>query len=365
MSSNSTPGSGDWYPNDGTASGQGPSYGEGQTYGQPGGGPPPGPAADSWSWDPSYGPMRMGAPKPGIIPLRPLTFGEFFDGAFRAIQHNPLTLLGVSLLVSVVFAVIQYVTTRPLTDWIMRMPGSGSSEVDVLIQQGVPGILSTLLSSAVTVVLSGLLVVPVSESIIGRKISTGDMFRRSKPRIWPLVLTSLIVILATSIGPMVVSSGLFLLLGTLASSGAAPLVILFPFLALALLVVTVWLSIRLAMAGPAVMLEQISPVDALKRSFDLTRGFTMRNLGVTIVAALVVAAIALAISLPIGLVSGMFYVFGTQVLAIAAVVSVIAQTLSTAISVPFSAAVTVLLYVDLRMRKEGLDVALARAAGAG
>jgi hypothetical protein len=39
--------------------------------------------------------------------------------------------------------------------------------------------------------------------------------------------------------------------------------------------------------------------------------------------------------------------------------SVIAQTITT----PFIALVTVLVYIDQRMRKEGMDIELARAAG--
>jgi hypothetical protein len=44
-------------------------------------------------------------------------------------------------------------------------------------------------------------------------------------------------------------------------------------------------------------------------------------------------------------------------------VSTIGSILAGTLTYPFVAAVTVLLYVDLRMRREGLDLTLARAAG--
>ena len=41
----------------------------------------------------------------------------------------------------------------------------------------------------------------------------------------------------------------------------------------------------------------------------------------------------------------------------------LAGIVATTITAPFTAGVIVLLYVDRRMRREGLDIALARAAG--
>src|ERR1700733_2453673 len=84
-------------------------------YGQPGPGQPgsrrpaPGP--------PGYGQPPPGqwpryseaAPKPGVIPLRPLGVGEILDGAFASIRRNPKAVLGLAAVVMTIAAVISAV----------------------------------------------------------------------------------------------------------------------------------------------------------------------------------------------------------------------------------------------------------------
>ena len=114
---------------------------------------------------------------------------------------------------------------------------------------------------------------------------------------------------------------------------------------------------------PAVMLEKVGPTDALRRSFELTRGFVWRNLGVIVVAVIVTGAISGVASLPISLITSGLISLGTEFLWIAGVASVLLAALLSALVTPFLAAITSLLYVDIRMRKEGLDVELIRAVG--
>ena len=45
-------------------------------------------------------PYAMAAPKPGIIPLRPLSVGEILDGTFTTIRRHPKATLGLSAAVA-------------------------------------------------------------------------------------------------------------------------------------------------------------------------------------------------------------------------------------------------------------------------
>src|SRR5688572_28137295 len=47
-----------------------------------------------------YGPPQ--APKPGVIPLRPLGLGEILDGAITTMRTYPKQVLGVSVLISAI-----------------------------------------------------------------------------------------------------------------------------------------------------------------------------------------------------------------------------------------------------------------------
>ena len=148
---------------------------------------------------------------------------------------------------------------------------------------------------------------------------------------------------------------------------------------LATLVLTIWISIRLTLALPAVVLEGVGPAEALRRSWQLVQGTWWRVFGITLLAGIVVAFIGGILQFPFSIVASlaggsgglttMFHAGSTGAaaaaptvlsLAIGAIGSIIAATCTR----PISAGVTVLLYTDMRIRKEGLDLALNQAAQA-
>jgi hypothetical protein len=51
-------------------------------------------------------PERPPAPRPGIIPLRPVGVGEILDGAFTAVRRNLKATLGISAAVMVICSVV-------------------------------------------------------------------------------------------------------------------------------------------------------------------------------------------------------------------------------------------------------------------
>ena len=90
-----------------------------QGYGQQGyGQAPPG------QW-PRYG---EAAPKPGVIPLRPLGVGEVLDGAFASIRRNPKAVLGLAAVVMTISAVISAVITKTLLNLgSVNLPSQGQN----------------------------------------------------------------------------------------------------------------------------------------------------------------------------------------------------------------------------------------------
>ena len=133
---------------------------------------------------------------------------------------------------------------------------------------------------------------------------------------------------------------------------------------------------RLAFAAPALLLENLGIVAAMRRSWRLVRGSWWRVLGVllltTIIASIangllqtpfsIIGAVIAAAVAP-GDASGSTAAI-TPAVVITSVSGNIGTVIASTVTAPFSAAVTALLYIDLRIRREGLDVALARAAGA-
>ena len=97
----------------------------------------------------------------------------------------------------------------------------------------------------------------------------------------------------------------------------------------------------------AVMIEGKRPMEALSRSWDLVRSNWLRVLGIGIVYVAITVIAVFAASLPGLLVSG---VEDTTVMGN------LLTTAGSAIVAPFSYVGTVVVYMDLRARKEGYDV---------
>ncbi|MGY3682370.1 hypothetical protein ACVWXU_005993 [Streptomyces sp. TE33382] len=120
------------------------------------------------------------------------------------------------------------------------------------------------------------------------------------------------------------------------------------------------------------MLERQSIPTALRRSAKLVRGAWWRTFGILALTYLIVLMLALVISIPFGVVAlsadgnGLDELlnadsagFGWPFLIVTGIGEVIVSTLT----YPFTAGVMALLYVDQRIRREALDLDLARAAG--
>ncbi|MDO5495528.1 MAG: glycerophosphoryl diester phosphodiesterase membrane domain-containing protein, partial [bacterium] len=306
--------------------------------------------------------------KVGIIALRPLGFGEFFDGGFRAIQHNPQVMFGLSLIVALVTGAFQAVLVTWLlgnlasidpTDQAAVFAGLGSLTVSMIVMLAITGL--------ATLVLNGLLITSVSQSVLGRKVSISTVWREARGRILRLIGLTIVIGLingAVIIAAMLAAGLLLAPLSGIGSSSAAVLAIFAAFLIfLGAVVVVLYFYTRLSIASPVLMMEKSGIGTAISRSWALTKGFAFRNLGVLLLATLISGVIVAAAAVPIGFLSGMLMQLPSSLGWLQVGLPMFLQGLLTALITPFLAAVTALLYVDLRMRKEGLDVALIRAAG--
>jgi hypothetical protein len=143
--------------------------------GQPGAPPPPGlPPGQPPGWGP--GGWQQARPKPGIIPLRPISLLEIYDGAFQALRTNPRTMIGVSAVViaitTLISAVPQAFGLVAFSRALLRDPGAAGASPQE-IAAGVTGLASGFIIPAViewlaVTVVTGLLIVAVSAAVLGR-----------------------------------------------------------------------------------------------------------------------------------------------------------------------------------------------------
>ncbi len=130
--------------------------------------------------------------------------------------------------------------------------------------------------------------------------------------------------------------------------------------------------IRFSLASPALMLEKQGIKKAMSRSAKLVQGTWWRIFGIQLLATIIANVVASIIVIPFTLlaaavsgdgVTGWLDSGGSSLGWTFLIVSGIGAVIGSMITFPITAGVTVLLYIDQRIRREALDLELARAAG--
>ena len=382
----------DWRsPSDGSADQQSPRPRDDAPRFGAYGSPPPGrggagqgPAPDGASWAAPADGFFL-APKPGIIPLRPLSIGEIISGAFESLRANPRAMFLPSLIVltatGALSAVLNYFGTSLLFSNLNSL--IDSSDVDSS-DVTFSGILSTfvgsfasqvvglLLTALATTILTGLLIVAVSRSVLGRIATPGEVWERTRGRILPLIGQTLLITLITVIADTIILVIGIVLIAVIATSIMGPdpgagAIIATVLVALALTVLVfiaaVFLIVRLSLAPAALMLENTGVVEGIGRSWALTRGSFWRVLGILVLAGLITGIVNGMLSFGLGLIFGVVALGLPAAQPLVTALTMLLTSVLSALVLPFTAAVTALTYIDLRMRGEGLDVELRQAAG--
>lgn len=127
--------------------------------------------------------------------------------------------------------------------------------------------------------------------------------------------------------------------------------------------VVIWVLIRWSVATPALFAEGVGPVKAVGRSWNLVRENWWRTVGIVIIVAIMVSLIQSALGV---LFTGIAAVVpGLSDDLRAGLVTTVATLVDALVSAITPIAIT-MLYLDLRVRKEGLDLdQLARLAAPG
>ncbi|MFF3289871.1 glycerophosphoryl diester phosphodiesterase membrane domain-containing protein [Streptomyces sp. NPDC003023] len=314
---------------------------------------------------------RPPAAKPGVIPLRPLGVGEILDGAVSTMRAHWRTVLGVTITLSVVSQICSILVERYLLPEPPDIDPNATPEET--LAQSVDSLQASLLAMgpALLIVVIGtlltiaLLTVVISRSVLGRPVTLAEAWNEARPRLPHLLGLTLLLpagsaaIMTVGVLPGILIGGAGVLLSVLGG--------------LAAVAVVVWLWVRFTLASPALVLERQGVFTSLRRSAKLVQGAWWRIFGISLLTVLLTFVVSMVIAIPFtiiafaadgGVAVGDFFTgkspeFGWPFLIITGIGSVIASS----ITYPISAGVTVLLYVDQRIRREALDLELARAAG--
>ena len=336
--------------------------------------PPQPPAAPGPA--PAYGEQPPGystygyrpEPRPGVVPLRPLGLGELLDGAVGVLRRYPRPTLGMSAAVAVVAALVNLVLLltafRPFVDVDSTGLENGSTEAleEALGGAAVGGVLAGGITLLSTAVLTGVLTAVVGKAVLGQPFDLAGAWAQVRPLLGRLIgVAFLLALVAAGIAAV----GTFLGVLVIVLGGAVAALLGVP-LILGSIAGAVYLYVRLSLAPCALVLEKVGVRDSLRRSWLLVKGDWWRVFGISLLTFVVAMFVSLVIQAPfellgygsLGELTGGGDALSTRTLILSSLGGIVASTLVE----PFTAGVRALLYVDRRMRAEGLDVALTAAA---
>ncbi|MFY9931116.1 MAG: hypothetical protein WAK82_24265, partial [Streptosporangiaceae bacterium] len=378
------------FPEPPAAEGSGGPFGQAGPYGAPGPYGPPGPPGTYGQQPPPYaqpglpgppGPYgyppraRPTAPKPGVIALRPISAGEILDGAVTAIRRNPRATLGLGAMIMTIYGVVAAIAEPSAVGGFTgfsRLSGNQAHNQAQLRHQlsnfghQITGLLVTYLILIVaSQILTGMLTVVIGRSVLGDRVTVGAAWRQTLPRL-PAMFGAIFLYFLVFVGIWAVYLGIGVVIRAGLNASGPVLAIYFVVVGIAVLCLTVWLWTSFLLASQVVVLERTGPVRALGRSWRLVRRSWWRVFGIVLLAGLIVGLAGTVLQLPFSVPAGLITSHAgtplhppTAAVIIGTVGLIVARTVTGALQ----AGIYVLLYVDLRMRKEGLDMALRTAAG--
>jgi MFS family permease len=301
-----------------------------------------------------------------VVPLRPLTLGELLDGAVKVVRRYPRPTLGMSGLLAIVTTLLNVLAVLA-TDYSSLAEdvsgGSTSSEPDV--GASVASIPANLVGLLAGIVLTGFLVAVVGKAVLGRPTRFRETWEQVRGRILALVGLALLTTLLV-IAPL----GLAVLVAVLLGAVSPWLLLLGVPLVLAGVALSVRLYVRLSLAPAVLVLERAGVRTAMRRSGALVgsalRGDFWRLLLALALVQLIAVFVTGVLTVPFAVLGGVNAVVNPDAggFTLLFVVTQVGGGLASFLVSPFVAAARGLLYVDRRMRAEGLDLTLQAAARA-
>jgi hypothetical protein len=230
--------------------------------------------------------------------IRAMSLGEILDMGFKLVRDHFTVLVGIAAATYLPLAVVGAVV-RPSPGH----PPSGVAIAAILLVYLLVLLASPIVWAAITFALG--------EIYLGRTASVGGAFRSGLSLSLPLVGTTLLAGIAVVLGLLLlVIPGLYLIL-------------------------------TFTLVAQVIVLERVSGFAALRRSRILMRGNLLRAFGVLLVGGLITGVLGGVLQLVLGFIP---------------LVGPLASGLAQAVGMTYSSAVVVLLYFDIRCRKEAFDL---------
>jgi hypothetical protein len=247
----------------------------------------------------------------GMAALPPRRIGELLSAALQLYRRHWRTLMAIAAVVVVPLTLVQY----GIGHWVrtngqqLQDPAEVSTSFWAVASAS---LLAALVGLLLYQVLTGAITRTIATEVAGQDLGVEQSYRFGFARLGPILVVSILVGLATLLGLIV-----FIIPG-------------------------IYIAVRLAVSIQALIVEDRRGTEAMRRSWDLVGGHWWHAAFTLLVAGLITGVVNAVITAPFG--AGAWLLQG------------IAAAVATTVTLPYGALVGVLLYLDLRARKEPLDL---------
>jgi hypothetical protein len=262
--------------------------------------------------------------------LRPLRIGEILDVCINIFTKNFLTFLKIILVVVVpvqVVTVVIQVATVSDPDLLPTLGSSGggrvaSDDVDAYIGGQVVILVLSLVLYAIA---TAACFMAVGDAYLGSRPNWRTSLAFAARRFHSVLWVTLLVGIAST------------------------------FALILLIAPGIWLWFSYSVAVPALLFEGCKGTNALSRSYRLVKGRWWATAGAILSAYLIATVIGGILQ---GLISALVFTDAGDSVFGVAVIDAVANGIGQLFTTAFPAAVTAVVYYDLRVRKEGFDLQL-------
>jgi hypothetical protein len=248
--------------------------------------------------------------------LPPRGIGELLSTALQLYRRYWRTLLAIAAVVVVPLTLVQY----GIGHWV-RSHGQQLHDQAAVSTSfwavASASLLAALVGLLLYQVLTGAITRTIATEVTGHDLDLEQSYRFGFARLGPILIVSILVGLATLLGLIV-----FIIPG-------------------------IYICVRLAVSIQALVIEGRRGTEAMRRSWDLVGGHWWHAAFTLLVAALITGVVNAVITAPFG--AGAWFLKG------------VAAAVATTVTLPYGALVGVLLYLDLRARRERLDLDTLKA----
>ena len=243
--------------------------------------------------------------------LPPRGIGELLSAALQLYRRHWRTLMAIAAVVVVPLTLLQY----GIGHWVRSHGQQLHDQAEVSTSfwaAASASLLAALVGLLLYQVLTGAITRTIATEVAGQDLGVEQSYRFGFARLGPILVVTILVGLATLLGLIV-----FIIPG-------------------------IYIGVRLAVSIQALVVEGKRGTEAMRRSWDLVGGHWWHAAFTLLVAALITGVVNAVITAPFS--ADAWFIQG------------VAAAVATIVTLPFGALVGVLLYVDLRARKERLDL---------